>query len=608
MLIEGDSEEQLPDIVGFEIVDNGIGFDADNYSSFETSDSTWKQDRGAKGVGRFLWLKAFGTSYIESVFASNAGRKREKRTFHFRLPDGISDHSTISVADDTTTGTKLSLQGFYETYQRNCPKRMEAIADRVIDHCFVRLLKSDCPTIVIKDGIRGSISLNERFRERVRETGEAKTIDVNKCALSVKHFHILALSSEHRIVYCAHEREVTSEKPESPDLSKRLRNGDGDYFVVNTCVSGDILDQSVNQERTGFNLDGAGDVLPGTLTLGQLKNAANREVVEHLKPQLDDVRELKLREYRKHIEREAPQYRPLLKRENELLDLPPGLTAEKLDLELHKIKSRIEVETKKKVSNLIKDVTTFDEYRENYASLLEQVNDLGKAALTEHVVHRRLVLGILKKKLEFQDTERYSLEENIHQIIFPLRSDSYDVLFEQQNLWIIDEKLTFHRYLASDTRLDKQETHEGADRQRPDLVIWNNPFSLSEEDSVASLNSVTIIEFKQPGKKDYNDDKNPVAQVYNYVDRIKVGRAKSHAGRVLTVRENTPFYAYILCDLFPHLRKLIENYGLTPTPDGSGYCGYNPNLKCYIEVISYEKMLEDARKRNRAFFEKLQIP
>ena len=212
------------------------------------------------------------------------------------------------------------------------------------------------------------------------------------------------------------------------------------------------------------------------------------------------------------------------------MDLPPGLTAEKLDLELHKIKSRIEVETKKKVSNLIKDVTTFDEYRENYASLLEQVNDLGKAALTEHVVHRRLVLGILKKKLEFQDTERYSLEENIHQIIFPLRSDSYDVLFEQQNLWIIDEKLTFHRYLASDTRLDKQETHEGADRQRPDLVIWNNPFSLSEEDSVASLNSVTIIEFKQPGKKDYNDDKNPVAQVYNYVDRIKVGRAKSHAG------------------------------------------------------------------------------
>ena len=216
MLIEGDSQEQLPDIVGFEIVDNGIGFDADNYSSFETSDSTWKQDRGAKGVGRFLWLKAFGTSYIESVFASNAGRKREKRTFHFRLPDGISDHSIISVADDTTTGTKLSPQGFYETYQRNCPKRMEAIADRVIDHCFVRLLKSDCPTIVIKDGIRGSISLNERFRERVLETGEAKTIDVDKCALSVKHFHILEPSSEHRIVYCAHEREVTSEKPESP--------------------------------------------------------------------------------------------------------------------------------------------------------------------------------------------------------------------------------------------------------------------------------------------------------------------------------------------------------------------------------------------------------
>ncbi len=187
-------------------------------------------------------------------------------------------------------------------------------------------------------------------------------------------------------------------------------------------------------------------------------------------------------------------------------------------------------------------------------------------------------------------TERYSLEENIHQIIFPIRSDSYDVLFEQQNLWIIDEKLTFHRYLASDTRLDKQETHEGTDRQRPDLVIWNNPFSLSEEDSVASLNSVTIVEFKQPGKEDYSDAKNPVAQVYNYVDRIRAGKAKSHAGRVLTVRENTPFYAYILCDLFPHLcRKLIHWQRYKRAVDAAWTVGPEPGRPLELQHLSCAK-------------------
>ena len=607
LLIDGESEEQLPDIVGFEISDNGIGFDADNYSSFDTSDSTWKQDRGAKGVGRFLWLKAFGEAYVESVFAANSGSK--KRKFHFKLPNGISGHSSITVDENELIATKVSLRNFLESYRRNCPRRMEAIADQVIDHCFVRLLKSDCPAILITDEAGGSFSLNERFRKRVHDAGRPKTITVNGCALSIRHFHILEPSGEHRIVYCAHEREVLSEKPESPDLAKRLRNDDGESFVVNTCVSGEVLDRSVNQERTGFNLQVVdSDLLPGALSLEQLKNATNQEVVEHLKPQLDEVREAKLREYRKHIEQEAPQYRLLLRREEELMNLPPGLAADKLDLELHKIKSKIEIETKKKVSTLVKDVTTFDEYRKKYTELLEQVNDLGKAALTEHVVHRKLVLDILSKQLAFhQETERYVLEEHIHKIIFPLRSDSDEVPFEQQNLWIIDEKLTFHRYLASDTRLDKQETHESADRQRPDLVIWNNAFSLSEEHSIASLNSVTIIEFKQPGKEDYSEVKNPVAQVYDYVDRIKAGKAKSHAGRVLTVRENTPFYGYVLCDLFPHLRKLIENYGLTPTPDGSGYFGYNPNRKCYLEVISYEKMLEDARKRNRSFFEKLQL-
>ncbi len=46
------------EITGFEVIDNGIGFTADNFAAFETSDTTYKADRGGKGVGRFLWLGA----------------------------------------------------------------------------------------------------------------------------------------------------------------------------------------------------------------------------------------------------------------------------------------------------------------------------------------------------------------------------------------------------------------------------------------------------------------------------------------------------------------------------------------------------------------------
>ncbi len=46
----------------FSIIDNGNGFTAENYKSFRTADSSLKWKKGCKGIGRFLWLKAFEKS------------------------------------------------------------------------------------------------------------------------------------------------------------------------------------------------------------------------------------------------------------------------------------------------------------------------------------------------------------------------------------------------------------------------------------------------------------------------------------------------------------------------------------------------------------------
>lgn len=43
-------------------------------------------------------------------------------------------------------------------------------------------------------------------------------------------------------------------------------------------------------------------------------------------------------------------------------------------------------------------------------------------------------------------------------------------------------------------------------------------------------------------------------------------------------------------------------------PDQLGYFGYNESLRAWVEVVAYEKMVSDAKKRNRAFFEKLGLP
>jgi hypothetical protein len=44
-------------VVGFDVEYNGVGFTDDNFKSFRTPDSRWKETRGGKGIGRLGWLK-----------------------------------------------------------------------------------------------------------------------------------------------------------------------------------------------------------------------------------------------------------------------------------------------------------------------------------------------------------------------------------------------------------------------------------------------------------------------------------------------------------------------------------------------------------------------
>jgi hypothetical protein len=68
---------------GFVITDNGIGFGDQNFDSFFMSDSPHKANRGAKGIGRFLWLKAFDCVNIESHFSNGNGMLT--RAFEFTM-------------------------------------------------------------------------------------------------------------------------------------------------------------------------------------------------------------------------------------------------------------------------------------------------------------------------------------------------------------------------------------------------------------------------------------------------------------------------------------------------------------------------------------------
>lgn len=186
-----------------------------------------------------------------------------------------------------------------------------------------------------------------------------------------------------------------------------------------------------------------------------------------------------------------------------------------------------------------------------------------------------------------------------------MRTTSDDVPYEQQNLWIIDERLSYHWFLASDMPLDAVRVLENSSESRPDIMIFDRALSFTEDD--AALNSLVIIEFKKPDRSNYPKE-DPVDQVYRLIREIKGGHFKDKAGREIKVQsERIPAYAYVICDTTKQIEDIAKSKGMLTTPDNLGYYVYNPNFSAYVEIISYAKLLRDAKKRNRILFDKLHL-
>jgi len=121
----------------------------------------------------------------------------------------------------------------------------------------------------------------------------------------------------------------------------------------------------------------------------------------------------------------------------------------------------------------------------------------------------------------------------------------------------------------------------------------------------APFSSVVLVEFKRPARDDYNDDENPISQIYKYVGQIKSGKAVDRGGRPISVPPQMPFYAYIIADITDSLRFQAQTANLHSSPDGLGYFGYNNQIGVYVEIISFDKLVSDAERRNAYFFHQL---
>jgi len=189
--------------------------------------------------------------------------------------------------------------------------------------------------------------------------------------------------------------------------------------------------------------------------------------------------------------------------------------------------SHHELALKQEGARILSEQITTENPQDFYTRLREFVedeNEIGKISLAQYIVHRRVILELLEKYLsQDPETADYGLEKSVRSLVFPMRSTSDDVSFEQQNLWIIDERLTFHSFLSSDIRLDQVQVIDSNSASRPDFLIFNHSLAFSEDGG--PLQSMVMIEFKKPDRSAYQDE-DPVSQVYRMVREIREGKKK----------------------------------------------------------------------------------
>ena len=433
------------------------------------------------------------------------------------------------------------------------------------------------------------------------------------------HVKLRATSSQsHIIAFCAANRLVKEENitGKIPGLYGKIRDQNGEFLYA-CYVSSTFLDDNVRSERTGFDIEeDVGELFEATeISLSQIRDAVVSRAMDHLSKYLEENKKKGRDRVESFVSHKAPRYRPILSRiPDEQLSIDPNISDKELEMTLHKHLAEIEGKLLAEGHDMMEPKLHEDlaDYRKRLQEYLKTAEDIKKSDLANYVFHRKIIIDLLEKRIQRGDNGKYVGEDLIHNLIMPMRIESGEIMSDSCNLWLLDERLAFHDYLASDTTLVSMPITGSTEAKEPDICalnVFDNPILISEGDRLP-LASIVVVEIKRPMRNDAAEgaEKDPVEQALGYLDRIRQGGVQTASGRPIPASENIPGFCYVICDITPSIEKRCKIHDAIRTNDGLGYFFYNKNYKAYVEVISFDQLINAAKERNRAFFDKLGLP
>lgn len=615
--------DENPPIVGFEITDNGIGLDDDNFDSFNTAFSRRKAQHGGKGLGRFTWLKAFDGAQINSTFKADGTIL--SRSYMFDEKYTLDTAGLPAPAGIRTTGTTITLTGLKRSYKDKVPRSIDVIVQKVIEHFILVFLEADCPRVYIIDQSR-RYDINDIFEKDYKAASSKHEFSIGDAVFTLNGFRLpTSRTTKHKLVYAADQRGVVSDNIEDyvPNMKGRLEDENGEPFFYLAIVQSPYLSAHVNIGRTDFDFSSTDDadaelaLTDDTATLiprAQIRERAVEFIERDLENIIKTINTEKLEKIRRYVASDAPQYRILLRSADKFINkLPPSPNRNEMETALHRELHHRETELKREGSRIIKEADKIDDYEEyhrRFSQFLDDYNELGVSALAQYVGHRKIIIEFLERAISLPPGEgaKYPLEEVVHRLVFPMQTTNNEIPYNEQNLWMIDERLTYHSFIASDKQLRSLEMLKTKSAQRGDIVVFDEKILFSDTNPAEHpINSITTIEFKRPGRDDYDESDNPLSQAFKLIEEIRGGQFEIKGRAVPVSNQNIPASIYCVCDLTPTFRRVLKVLDAFVTPDNQGYYGFHRGFNAYYEVIDYTKMLRDAKNRNRIFFEKLNV-
>ncbi|MBJ7575665.1 ATP-binding protein [Luteimonas sp. MC1828] len=609
-------DSSIPAVESFLVEDNGIGFDDVNRDAFDTLYTDNKISQGGKGFGRFTCLKYFENVEIDSTFVSEGALKR--RQFEMGKQTEIIVNERIGPAIRSETGTLIRLES---AKKAGLDKKLSTIARALVEKLLPYLIAENyvCPRIVLKEADASEeVVLNDYLHEssavisEIRAIDQTFSFDANGSTydFKVRIFKFFSpRNAKSKISLVAHNREVTEVPTQSyiPEFSEDFyEKGRGDApetgrnYVVKTYVFGEYLNKHVSLERGGFEFQKEHDALHG-ISQFQIEKKAAELTQCAISAEVLSRQQKKAAQITSYVEHEAPWHRTIIKKVD-LSQFPYNPSHEEIEARLQEEKFKDEVKIRRDVNRILNDASV-GAFESGISDIVERISETSKNDLVHYVALRKNVLALFEKSLQLAASNNYKSEGFVHDIIFPRGKDSESVGYEDHNLWLIDERLNFTRYLSSDVPLN------GAKTERPDIICFDHPFAYRGDNEPS--NPVTIFEFKKPQRDDFANaasKEDPIEQIVRYVNNIQDGKFKTPQGRSILVAENTPFYGYVVCDLTEKVKTWLKRQkNFKVMPDALGWFNWYDNINLYIEVLSWDKVLKDAGMRNRAFFHKLGI-